>query len=129
MRQKCLPIIVLSPLNSPLLLRHNQNSGALYDDYAKGDLDGLRSSFQAANLSNAISSGDLDIDRDWHSWKDTFLEGVADCIPKKKLKGKNPVTWINGSLLTLIKKKEPMRKKLISSPSSYLNAKFKDLRT
>ena len=129
MRQKCLPIIVLSPLNSPLLLRHHQNSGALYDDCAKGDFDRLRSSFQAANLSNAISSGNLDIDRDWHSWKDTFLEGVADCILKKKLKGKNPVPWINGPILTLIKKKEPMRKKLVSSPSSYLNAKFKDLRS
>ena len=126
MRQKCLPIIVLSPLNSPLLLRHHQNSGALYDDYARGDFDRLRSSFQAANLSNAISSGDLDIDRDWHSWKDTFLEGVADCIAKK---GKNPLPRINGPILTLIKKKEPMRKKLISSPSSYLNAKFKDLRS
>ena len=87
MRQKCLPIIVLSPLNSPLLLRHNQNSGALYDDYAKGDFDGLRSSFQAANLSNAISSGDLDIDRDWHSWKDTFLE-CGRLYPEEKTQGK-----------------------------------------
>ena len=53
-------------------------------DYARGDFDGLRSSLQAANLSNTISTGDLDIDRDWHSWKDTFLAGLADHIPKKK---------------------------------------------
>ena len=59
-----------------------------------------------------------------HSWKD-ILVGVADYIPKKKLKGRNPVPWINGPILTLIKKKESMRKKLVSSSSSYLKAKFK----
>ena len=34
-------------------------------DYARGDFDGLCSSFEAVNLSNAISTGNLDIDRDW----------------------------------------------------------------
>ena len=89
----------------------------------------LRSSFQGVNLSNAISTGDLAIDRDWHNWKDTFLAGGADYIPKKKLKGRNPIPWFNGPILTLIKKKESMRKKLILSPSSFLKAKFKDFRS
>lgn len=117
MWQKCLPIIVLSHFSSPLLLRHCQNSSR------------LRSSFEAMNLSK-ISTGNLDIDRDWYSWKDTFLAGLADYIPKKKkLKGRNPVPWINGPVLTLIKKKESLRKKLRLSPSSFLKAKFKDLRS
>ena len=42
-------------------------------DFAGADLDGFRSSLQAVNLSNVISTGDPDIDRDWHSWKDTFI--------------------------------------------------------
>ena len=53
--------------------------------------------------------------------------GVAEYIPKKKLKGRNPVPWINGPILTLIKKKESMRKNLILSSSSFIKAKFKDL--
>ena len=36
-------------------------------DYASGDFDGFRSSFEAVNLPNAISTGNLDIDRDWYS--------------------------------------------------------------
>ena len=78
MRQKCLPIMVLSHLNSPLLLRCHQNSGTMYMITDRGDFDRLRSSFQAANLSNAIS----------------FLAGVTDYIPVKKLKGRSPVPWI-----------------------------------
>ena len=54
------------------------NSRFVYD-YARADLDGLRSSLQALNLSNAISTRDLE--RDWHSWKDTFLVSAADYIP------------------------------------------------
>ena len=98
-------------------------------DYARGDFDELCSSFEAVNLSNTISTGNFDIDRDWYSWKDTFLAGVADYIPKKKLKGRNPVPWINGPILTRIKKMESLRKKLRLSPSSFLKAKFKDLRS
>ena len=63
------------------------------------------------------------------SFQFTSLAGVADYIPKTKLKGRNPVPWINGPILTLIKKKESMHKNLILSPSSFLKAKFKDLRS
>ena len=88
MRQKCLPIMVLSHLNSPLLLRCHQNSGTMYMITDRGDFDRLRSSFQAANLSNAIS----------------FLADVTDYIPVKKLKGRSPVPWINGPISILITK-------------------------
>ena len=57
------------------------------------------------------------------------LAGVVDYIPKKKLRGRNPVPRINGPTLTLIKKKESMRKKFILSPSRFLKAKFMDLRS
>ncbi|KAK2556092.1 hypothetical protein P5673_022112 [Acropora cervicornis] len=63
------------------------------------------------------------------SFEFASLAGVADYIPKKKLKGRNPLPWINGSILTLLKKKESMREKLILSASSFLRAKFKDLRS
>ena len=49
-------------------------------------------------------------------------------IPKKKLKGGNPVSWILGLTLTRTKKKESVRKKLLLSSSSFLKTMFKDLR-
>ena len=62
MRQKRLPIIVLSHWNSPLPSRRHQNSSDFFYDYTRGDFDGLRSSLQAANLSNAIFTLDLEMD-------------------------------------------------------------------
>ena len=41
----------------------------------------------------------------------------------KKLKGKNPVPWIDGTILDLIKKKETMRRKLKKYPN---NSKFQN---
>ena len=47
-----------------------------------------------------------DIDQNWTDWKDTFLADVADNVPTKKLKGRNPVPWINSAILNLKKKRD-----------------------
>ena len=98
-------------------------------DYNKGDFKELRSSLQAANLSNVISPDTADINNDWRCWKDAVLAAMADFIPKKKLKGSNPLPWINGSIINLIKKKDSIRKKLKQRPSSVLSEKFRSLRS
>ena len=41
-----------------------------------------------------------------------FLVAVKDNIPTKCLKGRNPVFWLSGAILDLIKKKESVRRKL-----------------
>jgi hypothetical protein len=69
-------------------------------DYAKGDFEGLCSALSAINLSLIINHED--INTDWQQWKDTFLAAVSDYIPSKRLKGRNPVPWINGAILNLI---------------------------
>ena len=52
---------------------------------------------------------------------------MADFIPKKKLKGTNPLPWINGSIINLINKKDSIRKKLKQRASSLLREKFRTL--
>ena len=54
---------------------------------------------------------------------------MADFIPKKKLKGTNPLPWINGSIINLINKKDSIRKKLKQRASSLLREKFRTLRS
>lgn len=85
----------------------------------KGDFKGLRSSLRAANLSNFISSDAADINNDWRCWKDAVLAAMADFIPKKKLKGTNPLPWIKN----LINKKDSVRKKLTAKSIKCPNRK------
>ena len=89
-------------------------------DYAKGDFEGLLS---AINLSSIITNDD--INTDCHQWKDTFLTAVSDYIQTKRLKGRNPIPWMSGAILNLIKKKESKRQKLKLSPSCHLREKLK----
>ena len=92
----------------------------------RSSFEGLRSALSAINLSSNI--GHEDINDDWQSWKDTFLAAVSDHIPYKRLKGRNPAPWIDGPILNLIKKKNSIRQKLKSSPTSHLREIFKNMR-
>ncbi|EDO48374.1 predicted protein [Nematostella vectensis] len=75
------------------------------------------------------SNENNDIDTDWQNWKDLFLAAVADHVPSKKLRGRNPVPWMNGTILDLIKKKETTRRRLKKTPAkASLREKFKALR-
>ena len=95
-------------------------------DYAKGDFEGLRTALSAINLSSIIANDD--INTDWHQWKGTFLVAVSDYIQTKRLKGRNPIPWMSGVILNLIKKKESQRQKLKLSPSIHLKEELKNLR-
>ena len=56
------------------------------------------------DLSTSISETG-DINTGWECWKNSFLSTVSEYIPKTKLSGRNPLPWINSSILHLIKKK------------------------
>ena len=75
-------------------------------DFIRGDFDGLRSSLRTVNLANFVSNDDVNINIDWHNWKDALLAAVKGHIPKKKLKGRNPVPWIDGPIMNFLKKKK-----------------------
>ena len=90
-------------------------------------MDGLRSALAMIDFSNIIESGQ-DINNCWEQWKNTFLSVVRDYIPTKEIHGRNSPPWINGSIIHEIRKKEAVRRKLRSSPSDALLAKFKKLR-
>ena len=92
----------------------------------KGDFEGLRKALSAINLSSIIANDD--INNDWHQWKDTFLVAVSDYIQTKRLKGRDPIPWMSGAILNLIKEKESQRQKLKLSLSSHLSEKLKNLR-
>ena len=65
-------------------------------DYTKGDFEGLRTALSTINLSSIIANDD--INTDWHQWKDTFLVAVSDYIQTKRLKGRNPISWMSGEI-------------------------------
>ena len=92
-------------------------------DYANGDFEGLCEALSAINLSSTV--GHNNIDDDWRCWKDLFLAAVKDFVLSKKLKGRNPVPWIDSNILNLIKKKNSVRQKLKSHPNAGLRNRYK----
>ena len=95
-------------------------------DYANGDFEDLREDLSAINLASIVSHNN--IDDDWRCRKNLFLAAVKDFVPSKRLKGRNPVPWIDSNILNLIKKKNSVRQKLKSHPNAGLRDKFKSLR-
>ena len=96
-------------------------------DYQKGDFEGLRSNLQNIDFSNIVESN-TDVNGAWLEWKERYIAAVRNFIPLRKIKGKSSPPWITGHILYMIRKKETLRKKLRSSSSSFLIAKFKQLR-
>ena len=96
-------------------------------DYTKGDFDGLRDALRAVNLTSVVGEGDLE--SCWQTWKDLFRAAVKDNIPSKRLRGGNPVPWLTGAIINLIKNKETVRRKLKLHPSESLKVKFQTLRS
>ena len=50
----------------------SKNQHSVYD-YIRGDFEGLRASLRATNLANFVSNDDVNINIDWHNWKDALL--------------------------------------------------------
>ena len=95
-------------------------------DYTTGDFEGLRDALSAINLSSVV--GHNNIDDDGRCWKDLLLAAVEDFVALKRLKGRNPLPWIDCNILNLIKKKSSVRQKLKSHPNAHLRDKSKSLR-
>ena len=98
-------------------------------DYQKANFEGLRSILQSIDFSNIIESN-TDVNVAWSQWKEKYLAAIRDFVPMGKIEGKNSPPWITGDILHMIKKpKESVRRKLRTSSSVYLIAKFKQLRS
>ena len=95
-------------------------------EYAIGDFEGLREALSAINLSSIV--GHNNIDDDGRCWTDLLLAAVEDFVALKRLKGRNPLPWIDCNILNLIKKKSSVRQKLKSHPNARLRDKSKSLR-
>ena len=48
---------------------------------------------------------------------------------QEKIKGRNPLPWINSDILHKVKKKESFRRKLKVNPTKYLKEKYRSLRS
>ena len=96
-------------------------------NYKKADFAGLCHALNAVNLSQQLANDN--IDDVWQHWKDTFLAMVSHFVPIKRVRGRNPPPWINSSILHKIIQKESVRRKLYTSPTTYLREKCKALRS
>ena len=76
-------------------------------DFNKGDFESLRSVLSAIHLSSTVADdrNGGDIDTAWQHWKDTFLAALSDYMISKKLKGCNPIPWMNGTIQNINRKK------------------------
>ena len=116
--------VVLLEYNS--LVDESSHPRKFVYDYANGDFEGLREALSAINLSSIVSHNNIDDDR--RCRKDLLLAAVKDFVASKRLKGRNPVPWIDSNILKLIKKKNSVRQKLKSHRNAGLRDKFKSLR-
>ena len=96
--------------------------------YQRGDLITVfRSALDSLDLSGLITTTG-DINDDWQNWKDTFLATVSNHISIAKLRSRRNVPWRNSAMIHNIKKKNTLRRKLKTSPTSVnLSEKFKHL--
>ncbi|XP_028419259.1 uncharacterized protein LOC114545074, partial [Dendronephthya gigantea] len=99
-------------------------------DYRRSDFDGLRRHLQTLDLSQHISENG-EINQDWISWKNAFLEAVSKFVPTKTLRDRNHLPWMNSTILHYIKKKNSIRIWIKRSchPSDHIKKSFRELRT
>ena len=74
------------------------------------------------------SNSTTDINDDWNLWRDTFLAMADEYIPRKIVKGRYNPPWITPAIISLIKKKETIRRKVRRKNSVALLEKYKNLR-
>ena len=110
-------------------LKQSRKSARTIYDYKKGDMDALFAALGEIDLSSTISESSDDINADWERWKESFLSTVSEHIPKKKIRGRNPLLWINGGILHQINKKETIRRKLKANPTLHLQEKYRKMRS
>lgn len=113
---------------SAFLKQPRKSTRTVYD-YARGNLDAVRAALQEIDLPSTISETSDNINVDWKRWKETFLSTVSKFVPKKKIRGRNPLPWINGNILHQIKKKESIRRKLKAKPTLHLQKKYRKMRS
>ena len=71
--------------------------------YGAGDFEGLHKAVNELDLTTLVERTN-DINIAWEDWKNAFTTTVSHYIPKRKMKRRNPASWIDGSILTAIRK-------------------------
>ena len=80
--------------------------------YQKGDYDKLKKYVQEVDMSNHVVN--LGLEEAWRSVKETILEAVKDCVPKRKAgssRASNKPIWFNEEILDKLKNKRQAYRK------------------
>ena len=59
-------------------------------DYIRGEIEGLWSLLGAANLVNSVSNDDVNINIDWHNWKDALPGSCKRSYSEEETQAKEP---------------------------------------
>jgi adenylate kinase family enzyme len=95
-------------------------------NFKKADWQGLKELLSKVPWEAGLLTND--VDTSLSNWCDMFLAAVDNSIPKCTSRNVNRHPWIDKELLTLIKKKNTLRKKAFKTGSQNDLDKFKDLR-
>jgi hypothetical protein len=94
-------------------------------DYSRANFEEMNRIFSSIEFEFSTS----DINDDWMVWRDTFLATADKCVPKKTIKGRYNPPWLTGEILSLLKKKETLRRRIKRTHSKSLQMKFKNIRS
>ena len=94
-------------------------------DYSRANFEEKNSIFSSIEFEFSTS----DINDDWMVWRDTFLATADKCVPKRTIKGRYNPPWLTGEILSLLKKKETLRRRIKRTHSKSLQMKFKNIRS
>ena len=86
-------------------------------NYGAGDFEGLRKALNELDLTTLVEWTN-DINIAWEDWKNPFTTTVSHYIPRRKMKGRNPASWIDGSILTAIRKISSAKNEVVSHQHS-----------
>ena len=120
---------VLHEFSDTIISNQDRTSRGMSITTTPGDFGTLQRALNPVNLKSLVEHAQ-DINIAWQQWKDAFLTAVSHYIPIKKIKGRNPAPWFNGSILNAIRKKDSVRQRLKASPNNLqLRQRFKTLRS
>ena len=81
-------------------------------DYRRANFEEMNRNLMNIDFEFTSSNSTSDINDDWNLWRDTFLAMADEYIPRKIVKGRYNPPWITPAIISFIKKKETIRRKL-----------------
>ena len=92
-------------------------------NYKKADMEGLHILMRIAPWDLCFNNEDLD--GSVQRWTDLFLTTIESVVPKSKVRATNRAPWIDAEVLSMVRKKERLRKKAKRRSSDYHWEKFR----